>query len=94
MKRRIFVNIAIEGQKNVGVIDLGEVNDTKKINLREIVEPKLVLALKEHYSCPVKIVTVESLQLSTTVVLSAHVLIEAEDSDFYEDIKMEEICVY
>lgn len=94
---RKFVTIDIKGQSNIGVIDIGLTDKSiSPTQVRESIEPKLIQALKSHFDCPVKIV---SLNIITninmgSIELEAYVLIESDDSDFYENVSMKETWIY
>ncbi len=98
MKQK-FVDIKIEGQTNIGIIDLGKIDsqegETKLCNtIKTRLEPKMVKALEEHFDCQVKVVSVNVISTLGVIEVKAHVLVGGEEEDHYEDVTMEETWVY
>lgn len=94
---RKFVTIDIKGESNIGVIDIGLTDKSvSPIQVRENIEPKLIEALESHFDCPVKIVSVNIITNSDmgAIELGAYVLIESDDSDYYENVSLKETWVY
>jgi len=93
-----YINIIIEGQDNIGVIDLG----SKKTNLetgyeniiKEHLEPKLIKALEEHFDCPVKIRLTNVVSVFGHIEVRATVVIESAGADYTEEVIMEETWIY
>ena len=97
MKKQKFVDIKIEGQGNIGVIDLGEINaQDKNIEtvLRQRAEPKMVEALESHFDCEVKVIMVYVKSFFGHIVLTADEIAKDMDEDHQESVTMEETWIY
>ena len=92
-----YVNISIEGEGNIGVIDLGKV-DAQSIGventIKRTIEPKLVDALRSHFDCPVKVRLTEVLSTIGHIHVRTTVVVESEEEDRTETIEMEETWLY
>lgn len=91
-----YVNIKIEGEGNIGVIDLGKV-DVQAIGvdniLKRTIEPKLIEALNSHFDCPVKIRLTEVLSTLGCIHARTTVVVES-DEDRIETVELEETWLY
>lgn len=95
MKR--FVDIRIEGEENIGVIDLGDINPLEEgveNKIKRVLEPKLIQALEAHLDCPVKIRHTEVLSILGHIHVRTTVVVEADDEDRVETVEMQETWVY
>jgi hypothetical protein len=98
MKNKSYVNIHIEGQSNIGVLDLGTINhkegETKNATtIKQRVESKLIEALQAHFDCPVKI-RLTNVISSSPIHVIVHVIIESEGQDYEEDVVLENTWIY
>jgi hypothetical protein len=97
MKFKKFVNIDIDGEGNIGVIDLGEL-DLQAIGientLKRTVESKIIPALESHFDCPVKIRLTEVISTFGIIHVKTIVVVEGEGGDYEETVDMEETWVY
>ncbi len=99
MKNNKFVTINIEGEDNIGVIDLGSLRDIHKDNIKSHftnnVEPLLVQALQQHFDCPVK-VSVPMLELKSEFPIKAEyvVVLELEEEDRRILVELNETWMY
>jgi hypothetical protein len=97
-----YVTIYVAGQNNIGVIDIGKITpeDGKKKNtvlITERIEPKLVMALQEHFDCTVKIRSVEvetAFNWFGHIKLKVYVVIESDGEDYQEEVILEETWLY
>lgn len=96
MKFRKFVNIEIEGQENIGVIDLGEIdaNDTEEATAEQIdkvIREKLSNALQSHFDNEIEILQVVVVSLLGQIKVNGKVrIIDCEDE---EDCSIEEVSL-
>lgn len=98
MKQK-FVNITIEGQGNIGVIDLGLIDplevETKLCNtIKSRLEPKMVEALSSHFDCEIRVIGVNVISTLGHIEVRAVVIVKAEEQDYQESVTMEETWVY
>lgn len=98
MKKHL--NIQIDGEPNIGVLELhfGEneftaSNKKLDVTIKQLVEPKLVEALKSHFDCPIKIILTE-VKHHTPLTLEVAVIVESDDEDRQETVNLEETWVY
>lgn len=94
-----FVSIEIDGQSNIGVIDLGEIetNMTEAMTanrLRERAEPKMVQALREHFDYEIKVRSINVISSIGAIEIKALVVIGAEEQDYVEEVTMTETWLY
>ena len=99
MKKQKFVDIKVEGQGNIGTIDLGEIDsqegETKLCNtIKSRLEPKMVQALREHFDCEIRVISVNVISTLGHIEVRAVVIVGAEEEDYQEDVAMEETWVY
>ena len=97
--KQIFLDIKVEGQTNIGVIDLGKIDsqedNTKLCNtIKSRLEPKMVEALSEHFDCEIRIISVNVISTFGHIEVRAVVIIGAEEEDYQENVTMEETWVY
>lgn len=97
METRKFVNIEIDGQDNIGVIDLGEL-DLQEIGIenkvKRNVESKIIPALESHFDCPVKIRLTEVISTLGHIHVKTTVVVESEGGDYEETVDMMETWIY
>lgn len=99
MKNKKYLNIRMDGETNIGVIDMGVVYTTKKKiltmddEIRQRVESKLVEALRSHFDCPVKIIFPHVKQLQP-IKIEVDVIIESTEEDHQETVYLEETWLY
>lgn len=99
MKREKFATVNIEGEDNIGVINLGDLTDVHKDDMRAYftknVEPALVKALQSHFDCPVRI-SVPMLELKRVHPLTVeyHVVIETTEEDRCVLVTLNETWLY
>ena len=94
-----FVNIKVDGQEEIGVIDLGVIThglaDTEKCNLiKSRLEPKMVEALAAHFNCEIRVISVNVIDSVGAIEVVAHVIVGAEEEDYQEEVTMSETWVY
>lgn len=94
-----FLNIKIEGEDNIGVIQLGEIRELdgeteNATKIRLITEHKMVEALQSHFACLVKVILVNVVSSSNPIKVQAVVIIESEEEDYQENVTMEETWLY
>lgn len=94
-----FVNIKVAGEGNIGVIDLGKINpiqaETKNATIiRSRVESKMVEALRSHFDCEVRVISVNVISSVGHIEVKADVIIASEEQDYQEEVVMEETWVY
>lgn len=94
-----YVNIKISGQSNIGIIDLGKIDITKSEtaianDIKKIIEPKLITALKEHFDCSVKIRLTNVISSVGFIEVKAIVIIESDSEDYVEAVEMSETFMY
>lgn len=101
MKQNKYLNIRMDGETNIGVIDMGVVytNNKKTIKpemdseLRQRVEGKLVEALQSHFDCPVKIIFPHVEQMNP-IKLKVDIIICSDEEDYQETVYLEETWLY
>lgn len=94
-----FLNIKIDGEENIGVISLGEFkfgSDQKKSEseFKQIVEPKIVEALRQHFDSTVKIRLIELTSTLPPIEATIEVVVEALDEDRNESVFLSETWIY
>lgn len=99
MKKQKFVNISIEGEGNIGVIDLGQIDsqegETKLCNtIKSRLEPKMVEALRSHFDCEIRVISVNVISTLGHIEVRAEVIVGAEEEDYQESVTMEETWIY
>ncbi len=99
MTKQKFVDIKVEGQDNIGVIDLGQIDsqegETKLCNtIKTRLEPKMVKALSAHFDCEIRVISVNVISTLGHIEVRAVVIVKAEENDYQENITMEETWVY
>lgn len=99
MKTNKFATVNIEGEDNIGVINLGDLTDVHKDDMKAYftknVEPALVKALQSHFDCPVK-VSVPMLELKRVHPLTVEyvVVLETVDEDKRVTVTLNETWLY
>lgn len=98
MKQK-FVDIKVEGQTNIGVIDLGKIDsqegETKLCNtIKSRLEPKMVEALSSHFDCEIRVISVNVISTFGHIEVRAVVIVKSEEEDHQENVTMEETWVY
>lgn len=94
-----FATVDMDGETNIGVIELGDLAHIHKDDLpahfRENVEPALVEALAAHFDCPVK-VSVPMLDAKSyhPITIEYHVVLETEDEDRRVMVTLNETWLY
>ena len=95
---RKLVTIDIEGQSNVGVIDLGDLRDVHQDKfpayLIENVEDRLVKALEEHFNDDVKIHGIANIKTLHPITIEYVVFVGADDENYKEIITLNETWIY
>ncbi len=95
-----FVNISIEGQDNIGVIDLGLIDslegETKLCDtIKQCLKPKLIEALESHFDSMVNIGLINVISTLGHIEVRADVEIGTDEQDIYtEHVTLEETWVY
>lgn len=92
MKENTFLTIEIQGEKNIGFINAGELRlpETTDKKLRPIlvkqVEPKLIEALESHFDCDVVIrdysIKGSPVKNHSPLSIEYKVVVRSDDSDF------------
>ena len=99
MKQK-FVNISIEGQDNIGVIDLGLIDsqegETKLCEtIKSRLEPKLIEALESHFDTMVHISSINVISTLGHIEVRAKAEIGSDEQEIYtEEVVLEETWVY
>ena len=108
MKTIKYLNIQIKGEKNIGVIQYIEETKTNKqlsvksaknpvtdikIDTRNI-EAKMVQALREHFDCPVKTISINIKEVHSPCLIEVNVIIESDANDYQEKVILEQTWVY
>ena len=92
-----YANIVIKGEKQIGVIDFGDVSKIKQKDverfLRNTAEPKLVEALQSHFDCQVTII-LSKVKSHTPIELEVDVIIKSIEEDYQEVVTLEETWLY
>jgi len=93
-----FATVEIETESNIAVLRLDNLTNVKEKDLKSfftnVVEPKLVQALKEHFACPVKIRVPANIKTLTPVTVEYIVLVESDDEDYQETVTLHETWLY
>jgi len=96
-----YLNIEVEGQSNIGVIDLGKdtvdynsKDSENSTNIKRAIESKIVKALESHFDCPVKIRLTEVVSTTPPIKAKTFVVIEGDDCDYEEEVTLDETWVY
>lgn len=96
-----YLNIEIEGEDNVGVIELDkgvvDYEDTEPDNagrIKKVVESKIVTALESHFDCPVKIILTEVFSTTPPIRAKVFVVIESDANDYKEEVTLNQTWVY
>mgnify|MGYP000844665097 CR=1 FL=1 len=99
MKHNKYATIDMDGETNIGVLNLGDLShihkDDQAAHFRKNVEPALVEALSAHFDCPVK-VSVPMLEAKSyhPIVIEYHVVLETEDEDRRVMVILNETWLY
>lgn len=98
---RKFLNIEMEGEDNIGVIDLGEgtvkydVPETETANkIKRAIESKIITALESHFDCTAKIRLTNIVSVTPPICAKVFVVIESDDEDSEEVVMLNETWVY
>lgn len=93
-----FATIDIEGQSNVGVIDLGDLRDVHQDKfpayLIENVEDRLIKALGEHFNYDVKIHGIANIKTLHPITIEYVVFVDSDDENCKEIITLNETWIY
>jgi len=93
-----FANVVIETESNIAVLRLDNLTDVKEDNLKSfftnVVEPKLVQALTEHFDCPVKVRVPANIKTMHPITVEYIVLVEPDGEDYQEIVTLHETWVY
>lgn len=103
MKTTKYLNIRMDGEKNIGIIGI-EV-EAKKEKTKAIktsfnltgkggVEQKLVQALQSHFDCEVKIINSTVKNTLNPMEIEVDVIIKSMDEDHQEVVYLEETWLY
>lgn len=103
MKMTKYLNIRMDGEKNIGIISV-EVERTKdkmkafvtKFNLlgKGGVEQKLVQALQSHFDCEIKIINSTVKNTINPLEIEVDVIVKGLDEDHQEVVHLEETWLY
>lgn len=98
MKIQKHVLVRTDNEQHIAVLNLGTVHTDKELKMSEYVdkhkiEPKVVEALKDHFCCPVKIISTNIIS-DTPITINVEVIVESEEQDHQETVYLEEIVVY
>lgn len=101
MKNKKYLNIRIDGEDNVGVIDMGVVHTDKKktsqltidSDLKLKIEGKVVEALSSHFDCPVTIINLTVKELYP-ITIDVDVIVKSDNEDHQEVVYLEETWLY
>ena len=98
MKRNKYVTIDIDGETNVGVINLGDLTDVHSddVNtaLRQRTEDALVEAVKSHFDYPVKVRVPSIVKSLHPIRIDYVVVVEDEEEDKEVHITLNETWMY
>lgn len=98
MKHNKFVTIDIEGEDNIGVINLGDLSDIHKDDLNRVIREKteqpLVEALKSHFDYPIKVRVSSDVKTLHPLTISYVVVVEDDDEDRQETVTLNETWIY
>ena len=102
MKNKKFVNIEIDGQENIGVIDLGIIDSSdsetgRAEQIKQVIKEKLPKAIESHFDSEIKIVELNVISIFGHIQVKAVVLIldeEDEDECSKEEVSLVETWVY
>lgn len=100
MKNNKYLNITMQGESNIGFMDIGVVHTDAKKAVKSIegelklkIESKVVEALKGHLDCPVKIILTELKEIYP-ITLEVTVILETEEQDVQATVYLEETWLY
>lgn len=96
MKYRKFVNVEIEGQDNIGVIDLGEIDSSDSETARaeqvhKVIEEKLSKVLECHFDNEIQILQINVISIFGHIQVNGKVRIM--DCDDEEECSIEEVSL-
>lgn len=102
MKIRKFVSIEIDGQDNIGVIDLGEIDIESSEGVRaeqihKAIEAKLPEALQSHFDCEIQILQIAIITIFGHIQVNGKVrIIDCHDEEecSIEEVSLNETWVY
>lgn len=98
MKNKKFVTIDIDGEENVGVINLGDITDVHVDNVKshftDNVEPSILDALRSHFDCPAKIRVPANIKTFHPITIEYVVLLEQEEEDTEIVVTLNETWIY
>lgn len=94
-----FVTINVEGEdKNIGVIDLGDLGDVHHEDLPSVMrvrtEDLLVKALAKHFECPVKVRVPSIIKSHHPIKIEYVLVLETQEEDKQETVLLNEIQIY
>jgi hypothetical protein len=98
MKNRKLVTIDIEGQSNIGILDLGELRDIGHdkfaTHLIISVENRLIEALQQHFDCVIRVISPANIKSFHPITVSYVVRISDEGGDYQETVTLNETWIY
>jgi len=102
MKLRKYVNIEIDGQDNIGVLDLGELNTMDSENSRaekvhKVISEKLPQALESHFDNEIEVMQIVVISLFGHIQVNGKVrIIDCDDKEecSIEEVTLTETWVY
>lgn len=98
MEKNLFFNIHIEGETTeIGIVQIesrekASLNDVQA-KMRYDIEEKVVLALKEHFSCEIKVVMSHLIKLNP-LEFKVDVVVCDEEEDYLKSVRLRQTWVY
>ena len=95
-----FLNIEVEGQGNIGVIDLGVIDPQEKKTkicktIKERISPKLKVALEGHFDNIVNILKIEVVSHIGYIEARCKITVGEDEQEVYNEIAiLKETWVY
>lgn len=90
MKKDRFVLVSTIDNSNVGVINLGKLNNE---SIKYPIEEKVVEMIKGEYNCPVKVRLTEFNDVEP-ILCNVTVIVEGEEGDVELQVNVEETYIY
>lgn len=98
MNKDKFATVEVETESNIAVLKLDDLTEVKESDLQSfftnVVEPKLVQALTEHFACPVKVRVPAQIKTMHPVTVEYIVLVESDGEDYQETVTLHETWLY